>query len=94
MRQSLFTLLSALMAVGLLTACNDAFMNRLPQTEIGAESYFNTEEDLRMYLYGLVNTPGYDYVADAGTDDQATTDMVELKSRIWFLLKRRSYFCS
>lgn len=80
MRQSLFTLLSVLMTVGLLTACNDAFMNRLPQTEIGAESYFNTEEDLRMYLYGLVNTPGYDYVGDAGTDDQATTDMVELKS--------------
>ncbi|MGL4520445.1 MAG: RagB/SusD family nutrient uptake outer membrane protein [Phocaeicola sp.] len=64
----------------LLTACNDAFMNRLPQTEIGADSYFNSEEDLRMYCYGLTNIPGYDYVADAGTDNQATTDHVEVKN--------------
>lgn len=64
----------------LLSSCNDAFMNRLPQTEIGAESYFNTEEDLRMYCYGLTNIPGYDYVADAGTDNQATTDNVEVKN--------------
>lgn len=69
------------LATGLLTtSCNDAFMNRLPQTEIGAESYFNTEEDLKMYCYGLTNTPGYDYTADAGTDDQATTDNVEVKN--------------
>ncbi|MGL4852472.1 MAG: RagB/SusD family nutrient uptake outer membrane protein [Phocaeicola sp.] len=64
----------------LLSSCNDAFMNRLPQTEIGADSYFNTEEDLRMYCYGLTNIPGYDYVADAGTDNQATTDNVEVKN--------------
>lgn len=69
------------LATGLVTtSCNDAFMNRLPQTEIGAESYFNTEEDLKMYCYGLTNTPGYSYTADAGTDDQATTDNVEVKN--------------
>lgn len=61
-------------------SCNDSFMDRQPQTEIGAESYFNTEEDLRMYCYGLLNTPGYDYIADAGTDNQATTDNVEVKN--------------
>ena len=67
-------------SVCILSACNDSFMDRLPQTEIGVESYFNTEEDLKMYCYGLTNTPGYDYTADAGTDDQATTDNVEVKN--------------
>lgn len=68
-------------ATGLLaSSCNDAFMDRQPETEIGADSYFNTEEDLKMYCYGLMNTPGYNYTADAGTDDQATTDNVEIKN--------------
>lgn len=68
-------------AAGLfITSCNDDFMERQPHTEIGAESYFNTEEDLKMYCYGLINTPGYDYTADAGTDNQATTDNVEVKN--------------
>lgn len=61
-------------------SCNDSFMDRQPHTEIGADRYFNTEEDLKMYCYGLMNTPGYDYVADAGTDNQATTDNVEIKN--------------
>lgn len=61
-------------------SCNDSFMERQPHTEIGADSYFNTEEDLKMYCYGLMNTAGYDYVADAGTDNQATTDNVEVKN--------------
>jgi hypothetical protein len=70
-----------LAVVGLLVAsCNDSFLERLPETEIGADSYFNTEADLKMYCYGLINTPGYDYTADAGTDDQATTDNVEIKN--------------
>lgn len=62
------------------TSCNDAFMDRQPHTEIIAEKYFNTEEDLKLYCYGLINTPGYDYVGDAGTDNQATTDNVEVKN--------------
>lgn len=61
-------------------SCNDSFLDRQPQTEIGAGSYFNTEEDLKMYCYGLLDTPAYNYVADAGTDDQATTDNVEVKN--------------
>jgi len=68
-------------ALGLsVMSCNDSFLDRQPKTEIGAGSYFNTEEDLKMYCYGLLDTPGYDYVADAGTDDQATTDNVEVKN--------------
>ena len=45
-------------SVCILSACNDSFMDRLPQTEIGVESYFNTEEDLKL-------CDGVIYVLDA-----------------------------
>lgn len=76
----LLSFCTSVVAALALPSCNDAFMDRYPHTEIGVESYFHTEEDLRMYCYGLMNTPGYDYTADAGTDDQATTDNVEVKN--------------
>jgi hypothetical protein len=56
-------------------------MNRLPQTEIGVESFFNTEEDLKMYCYNLYDFPSsWEYVSDAGTDNQATTSAKEIKN--------------
>lgn len=66
----------------LLAACNDDFMNRQPRTEIGVERFFNTEEDLKMYIFGLYNFPGHGtYAADGGTDNQATTSgAVEIKN--------------
>lgn len=65
----------------LTTSCNDSFMEREPQTEIGVNSFFNTEQDLKMYCYNLYNFPDFNnYTADAGTDNQATTDVVEVKN--------------
>lgn len=66
----------------LFASCNDDFMNRQPRTEIGVERFFNTEEDLKMYIYGLYNFPGHGtYAADGGTDNQATTSgAVEIKN--------------
>ena len=62
-------------------SCNDNFMERHPQTEIGVDSYFNTEQDLKMYCYNLYDFPNFNnYTADAGTDNQATTDVVEVKN--------------
>ena len=55
--KSRFYIWLSLVAGLLATSCNDAFMDRQPHTEIGADSYFNTEEDLKMYCYGLINTP-------------------------------------
>ena len=80
MRQKIHTLVALSAALLLATSCNDSFMDRQPHTEIGVESYFNTERDLQMYCYGLMNTPGYSYNSDQGTDDQATTDMVLIKN--------------
>jgi hypothetical protein len=71
----------ALIAALFLGSCNDDFMDRLPQTEIGVENFFNTEEDLKMYCYGLYDFPSpWTYVADGGTDNQATTSNVEIKN--------------
>ena len=69
-------------ALGLLAiSCNDSFMDREPLTEIGVASFFNTEEDLKMYCYNLYNFRGLGlYTDDSGTDNQATTDMVEIKN--------------
>lgn len=64
-----------------LAGCNDDFMDRFPKTEIGVENFFNTEADLGMYCYGLYDFPGsWEYVGDAGTDNQATTAQTEIKS--------------
>lgn len=68
------------LSVMAFSACNDSFMERTPKTEISADQFFKSEQDLKMYCYGLVNTPGYNYVGDAGTDMQATTDNVEIKN--------------
>jgi hypothetical protein len=71
----------ALTATLFLGSCNDDFMDRQPQTEIGVERFFNTEEDLKMYCYGLYDFPSpWTYVADGGTDNQATTSNVEIKN--------------
>ncbi|MDR1407748.1 MAG: RagB/SusD family nutrient uptake outer membrane protein [Tannerella sp.] len=70
-----------LLATFILQGCNDDYMERLPLTEIGVENFFNTEEDLKMYCFGLYDFPGPDsYTADAGTDSQGTTALVEHKN--------------
>lgn len=79
MRQYIYITALALCAAS-LQSCNDSFMERMPKTEITESSYFNTEQDLKLYCYGLTNTPAYSYVEDAGTDDQATTDNVTIKN--------------
>lgn len=50
--------LSSILLIILLSACNDDFMDRFPETAIGKENFFNTEEDLAMYIYGLYDFPG------------------------------------
>lgn len=71
----------ALLPALALTSCDDSFMDRQPQSEIGMNSFFNTEEDLAMYCYNLYDFGGLGiYTDDSGTDNQATTDMTELKN--------------
>lgn len=67
----------------LLTACNDEFMDRFPETSIGTENFFKSEEDLKMFLYNLYSFPGInEYGGDAysTTDNAANTGNTELKN--------------
>lgn len=66
-----------------ITACNDEFLDRFPETSIGKENFFNSEEDLSIYINNLYNFPGGGiYSADgyATTDNMANTGETELKT--------------
>ncbi len=65
----------------LQSACNDDFLDRVPETSISKENFFNSEEDLAIYLYGLYDFPGHSiYVGDESTDNAATTGNTEIKT--------------
>ena len=69
------------LSLAALTACNDDFLERLPETEIGADNFFNTEEDLATYIYSLYSFPGLDmYNGDEATDNSVTTGNREIKT--------------
>ena len=65
------------------TACNDEFLDRFPETSIGKENFFNSEEDLSLYINNLYNFPGSGLYMDDGyatTDNAANTGNTELKT--------------
>jgi len=51
------------------SACKEDFLDRFPQTEISPELFFNTEEDLALYVNGLISYPDrYMYRDDQNTE--------------------------
>lgn len=64
-----------------LAACNDDYLEKFPETEIGAENFFNTEDDLITYVYSMYNFPGNGiFTADEATDNMNTTGNREIKT--------------
>ncbi|PVD53294.1 RagB/SusD family nutrient uptake outer membrane protein [Terrimonas sp.] len=65
----------------LLASCKKDFMDRYPQTSVPPDLFFKSEEDLSLYINGLLTIPGRgNYLSDQDTDDKATTGAVEIKS--------------
>lgn len=67
----------------LLSACNDNYMDRFPETSIGTENFFKSEEDLKMFIFNLYSFAGInEYGADgySTTDNAANTGSTELKN--------------
>lgn len=65
----------------LLTGCNENYLDKYPQTSISPEAFFNTEEDLSLYINGLLQLPTHSsYLSDQSTDNAATTAAVEIKT--------------
>lgn len=73
------TILTCMML--LFVSCKKDFMDRYPQTSVPPELFFKSEEDLSLYINGLLTIPGRgNYLSDQDTDDKATTGAVEIKS--------------
>ena len=73
---------AVLLAVS-FSACNDGFLDKLPETSIGRENFFNTEEDLNLAIYNLYDFPStgiYTNEAYTLTDNAYSTGNVELKT--------------
>lgn len=65
----------------LITGCSKDFLNKYPETSISKEKFFNTEEDLKLYIFDLYNFPGNEiYNADEGTDNATITSNTEIRS--------------
>lgn len=74
-------LLFASVWIFILTGCNDDFLNKLPETEIGKEKFFNSTEDLSMYINNLYNFEGSGiYNNDRATDNATTTGETDIKT--------------
>ena len=66
-----------------LQSCNDNFLDKFPETSIGKENFFNTEEDLNLAAYNLYDFPStgiYTSEAYTTTDNAWSTGNVELKT--------------
>jgi len=62
-------------------SCDKDFLDRYPQTSISPEVFFNTEEDLALYVNGMLSMPDRNtYLNDQSTDNAATTAAVEVKT--------------
>ena len=75
--------LLTIFSIILLSACNDEFMDRFPETSIGTENFFKSEEDLAMYVFNLYDFPGLSIYGDDAyntSDNATTTGNTELKT--------------
>lgn len=79
MKRIPITLIAALFF--LFSACEEEFLDRFPETSIGKENFFNSEEDLAIYINNLYDFPGMEiYGGDEATDNAATTGNREIKT--------------
>ncbi|AOM76124.1 RagB/SusD family nutrient uptake outer membrane protein [Pedobacter steynii] len=67
--------------IGTLVACKKGDLDRFPQTQIAPNLFFNSEEDLALYVNGLISQPDRNsYLNDQSSDNVATTAAVEVKN--------------
>lgn len=80
MKKNTIYILFAVLAL-LVGACKKSELDRFPQTSISPNLFFNTEEDLALYVNGLLALPDRNsYLNDQSSDNVATTASVEVKN--------------
>ncbi|MFO7845810.1 MAG: RagB/SusD family nutrient uptake outer membrane protein [Balneolaceae bacterium] len=63
--------------------CEDNFLDVQPETEIGGETFFNSADDLEMYLNSLMDWPGFGFgesIALEASDDATSSGSVEFRN--------------
>lgn len=79
MKKYLYILVIA--AVSTLAACKKDGLDRFPQTSVSPSLFFNNEQDLSLYVNGLLSQPDRGtYLNDQSSDNVATTAAVEVKN--------------
>ena len=76
-------LIFSIVFIAALIACNDEFMDRFPETSIGTENFFKSEEDLKMFIYNLYSFEGINQYGDdaySTSDNAVTTGNTDIKS--------------
>lgn len=64
-----------------MTACQKDFLDRYPQTSITPDVFFKSEEDLTLYVNGLLKlNDRWSYIGDQSSDNAATTGAVTIKN--------------
>src|ERR671918_4104 len=62
-------------------SCKKDFLDRYPQTSISPQFFFNSEQDLSLYINGLLDQAGTgSYLEDQSSDNSATTGSIEVKN--------------
>ena len=76
-----YKILLFLAMAAMATSCQKDFLDRYPQTSVTPEVFFNTEEDLALYINGMLSLSNHGmYLSDQSTDNLATTAAVEVKN--------------
>lgn len=78
-KNTIYILLAVL--VFSVAACKKGDLDRFPQDAISPNLFFNTEDDLSLYVNGLLSMPDRNsYLNDQSSDNVATTASVEVKN--------------
>lgn len=82
MKKNLFYIITFLALLSVLASCKKNFLDRYPQTSVPPDLFFKSEQDLALYINGLLTLPGREdsYLGDQNTDDKATTGFQEINS--------------
>lgn len=79
MKKITYYILAGMLIVS--SACKKDFLDRYSQTTISPELFFKSEEDLSLYVNGLLSLPGTgSYLGDQNSDNSATTGNMEIKN--------------
>lgn len=82
MKKQFYIILTGVVIAGIATSsCKKDFLDRYPQTTVSPELFFKSENDMALYINGLMDQARVgSYLSDQNTDNLATTASIEVKN--------------